>query len=669
MGPPMKLVDGVLKPARATGGRVVGRSKPIQAPLSRLKEIAKTQAPRICVTRALGGIGDVLMTTPALAAIKREWPNSHLTYATDFKYLDGALKDILAHNPYIDELISHHIISSRNFDVSYDVSSVCLQYERPGTKPPNRIDLFAQHVGIPLDGIRCLPTYILAPDEITWAKKRFAKMLKRVQKPIYIGIQPRSTTPRRNWPIEKVKELIGLLAQNPAFKVIVFDSDFAGGPTDESKWNFLNVETFINFGIRQITAALNELDLFVCMDSGLLHLAGALNKKIVSIFGSTHPESRINHYPNATAVWRADELHCSGGKDLACWYENCKNHFACLTRITVEDVYNAIMKRIDEPLKEATSSTASNTTIHKPVIRLKRSRGGIGDILCTTCAIRVLKENVPDVLITVEMPPEYHCIFDNHPDIDQCIAYNSKVEMNPYAISSVDFAKADAKEEVESLNKTGKVKKTRPEMYIEAIGGTPTASNTIPQIYLTEEEFNWTKQKIAYEAGLTYITTTLRTADRYRDWPEENYFTLFSLAAKKYPNWRFILTAAQRSDMPFPPNVIDLTGFGIRRMFSAVGISNIVLTPDTSLLHVAAALEKPCVALFGPIDDQARCKHYTKTVIVKDEDRDCMPCWRNANKPCKHASETEDDLSYCMTNIPVDRVLEALEQEAKCIVV
>ncbi len=53
-----------------------------------------------------------------------------------------------------------------------------------------------------------------------------------------------------------------------------------------------------------ISATLDDeqIDVVVCPDSALLHLAGALNKKIVTIFGPIPPQSRINYYANATVL-------------------------------------------------------------------------------------------------------------------------------------------------------------------------------------------------------------------------------------------------------------------------------------------------------------------------------------------------------------------------------
>ena len=66
----------------------------------RLDKLITSDRPIICIKRRLGGIGDVIMTTPLLKAMKKLLPNCHLIYATDIAYSNGALADIINHNPY-----------------------------------------------------------------------------------------------------------------------------------------------------------------------------------------------------------------------------------------------------------------------------------------------------------------------------------------------------------------------------------------------------------------------------------------------------------------------------------------------------------------------------------------------------------------------------------------
>ena len=96
---------------------------------------------QICIQRKLGGLGDVLMTTPTVRAIRQEYPNCIITYATD-----PTLFKVLENNPDIDKIVDFGTIDPGSYDYFADVTSVCPPYEKTSNPPINRIDLFAKYV-------------------------------------------------------------------------------------------------------------------------------------------------------------------------------------------------------------------------------------------------------------------------------------------------------------------------------------------------------------------------------------------------------------------------------------------------------------------------------------------------------------------------------------------
>ena len=87
-------------------------------------------------------------------------------------------------------------------------------------------------------------------------------------------------------------------------------------------------------------------DILVCPDSMMLHLAGALNIKTVSLFGSMPPACRINHYPNAVAVVN-QQVSC-----LGCIYASCPNNFYCMSSILPQAVLVAVNLKLKSNLIE-----------------------------------------------------------------------------------------------------------------------------------------------------------------------------------------------------------------------------------------------------------------------------------------------------------------------------
>tara|TARA_R110002020_G_scaffold268819_3_gene484112 strand:- start:50013 stop:52082 length:2070 start_codon:yes stop_codon:yes gene_type:complete len=327
--------------SRSTPNRLVGRDN-----LMTIGKLLSGEKLKICIARMKGGIGDVLMTTPLLKAIKTRYPDCELTYATDFKYASGALKDLLENNPYIDHLIPKQQAKRNKYHLYSDITSVGLGRERRGYAPQNRIDMFADYVGISL--IDSVPTFITTAKEKAWARSMINKWTKGRQSKI-ITMHVSSVDERRNWPVKNFAEVIKQMTHKyPDVFFIIFDQHKKGA------WGFKNTQDASSYDIRAKAALIEASHLFLGPDSGLLHLAGALNKDIVSVFGSTPPEARINHYVNASAV--TANVMCR-----FCWYEPCDLKFSCMVNIRVNDVINEIEKKL---IANKALSVSVNGAIH-----------------------------------------------------------------------------------------------------------------------------------------------------------------------------------------------------------------------------------------------------------------------------------------------------------------
>lgn len=294
--------------------------------------------PRFALVRTLGGLGDALMVTPTFKALKEKYPGCHITYGTTKEYSGGVLFDILENNPYIDELVPYQQIDKANFDLYADLTSIGVKDEFVLDKPKDRQAIWANYVGVNLDDGKCI--YVVEEDEKKWAKD-WLDDHKKNRGTRFVFIQPGSFADRRNWPREKMIELMQKMHKFD--KSIVFlVHDFNVGEYKD-KWSSLpNTVNISDFNIRSIAAIMEQSDLVIAHDSGMLHLAGALDCKIVSIFGSTHPMSRINWFKNCIAVWQKN-LACA-----PCWYKACGNHYYCMKALDVQDVYGASLYMLDK---------------------------------------------------------------------------------------------------------------------------------------------------------------------------------------------------------------------------------------------------------------------------------------------------------------------------------
>lgn len=315
---------------------------------------------RICVYRNLGGLGDILMATPIAKGAKKKYPKCHVTYAVDTKYANGGLLALLENNPYIDEIIDYTLFKREDYDVYGDITRVGLPEEKPYTIPPNRIDLFAQSMGIPLFG-DFLPTYIVTEEERQDAFKWMDRNLNGINCKALIAVHTRSNDPKRTWPKQNVMRFVDL-ARRSGYHCLIFGW---GDPRDE--WNLAGSTRVFDFPTRKAAAILDQCDVLVCPDSMMLHLGGALSMKMVSIFGAMPPACRINHYQNAVAVVNT-QLAC-----LGCIYSQCDKNFMCMQSVTEQQVLQSVEKQLESELKLPGESNKEITDTVSPIKRRVKS--------------------------------------------------------------------------------------------------------------------------------------------------------------------------------------------------------------------------------------------------------------------------------------------------------
>jgi ADP-heptose:LPS heptosyltransferase len=285
----------------------------------------KTGNVKICVYRRLGGIGDVLMITPALRQIKADFPNCVLHFAVDRKSTGRDIYYELVKNaPFLDAVLDQRYTREEDYDRTQDISHVCIRYERKGLPVINRIDLFARALGIPkLDNT--LPFYQVEYDEFLQAQS-FCVPLRKSQKKL-VGLHTASMEGKRCWPAKKYYDLIRIAQkENPDYHFVIFDHNSVCKGIDR----YDNCTVVGDIEIRLKFALIAQLDCFLGPDSGLMHIAGALHIPTVVVFGSIPPMARINYYPSHREL-RTNNMPC-----LGCWYTKCDRDAECMQKVTAK---------------------------------------------------------------------------------------------------------------------------------------------------------------------------------------------------------------------------------------------------------------------------------------------------------------------------------------------
>ncbi len=120
-------------------------------------------------------------------------------------------------------------------------------------------------------------------------------------------------------------------------------------------------------------------------------------------------------------------------------------------------------------------------------------------------------------------------------------------------------------------------------------------------------------------------------------WPVAHFAELAQRLASDFADLRFAILGGA-ADAPLgaaiahavPGRCLDLTGqTTLPEMVELVRASTLMVTNDTGPMHVAAALGKPVVALFGPTEPRRTGPYGQLDSVLQVSDLPCVPCLKD----------------------------------------
>lgn len=310
-------------------------------------------------------IGDIVLTTPVMRCLKNQLPNAEIHYATK-----NAFKGILENNPYVDKV---HILSastntlikelkSEQFDVVIDLHKnlrtlkiklalgirnysfdklnikkwlfVNLKFKvMPDKHIVERYLETLQPLGIKNDHLG-LDYFIPSNDVVN-----LATLPEAFKHTGYVAIAIGAQHSTKRLPESKLKELIDKIS----LPVLLLGGkeDTAMGDTllgyfPDSK---IILNTCGQYNLNQSASLVEQSSYLYTHDTGLMHIAAALKKRIVSIWGNTVPEFGMFPYKTEYVSWQVGGLSCRPCSKIG--FNTCpQKHFNCMNEqvLPVEDI-------------------------------------------------------------------------------------------------------------------------------------------------------------------------------------------------------------------------------------------------------------------------------------------------------------------------------------------
>lgn len=333
----------------------------------------------------LSSLGDVLMSVPAVKAIRDRFPEAHISWLAE-----GSVSEFLACQDFIDEVIrfprsdvaeglkTGNIVRAgkamspflrhlrkREYDLIVDfhgiAKSALFSIIARGKKKIGFGDMYAKekshffyHHRVngwdkrihKVERSMLLANHLGYTGSIPEVTLRVSDdaaavidtFLHKIKTPSTLfAINPFSSvgTDFKRWPIERYGELITRMKGTLGGQTVIL-----WGPGEEKEAKRLQAMSgdgahlACPTNIPQLFALLKKISIYIGGDTGVMHLATAARTPVVAIFGPT--DAKVNAPYGAEHIVIRDDVPCS-----PCKNKNCKER-QCLTQITVDEVFKDV---------------------------------------------------------------------------------------------------------------------------------------------------------------------------------------------------------------------------------------------------------------------------------------------------------------------------------------
>jgi len=319
-------------------------------------------------------IGDIVLTTPVIRCLRKKYPDAAIHYLTKKSF-----KNIIESNPYVDKvhLLNNdfdtmmHELKEENFDYIIDLHHnlrtlrIKRQFKNTPSYSFNKLNVekwvYTNFKWNILPKIHIVERYLATvaalgiEDDGLGLDYFIPNQYKIKQSDIpaahqlgYIAVAIGAALATKKMPIHK---LIALC------KAIQYPIILLGGKEDylagEEIAKLDNVKIYNacgKFNLDESADLVNNAKLVVTHDTGLMHIAAALQKPIISIWGNTVPSFGMYPYYGKKSsqqyyIVQVNKLWCRPCSKIG--YKKCPlGHFKCMENIAVNEIVNIVNEKL-----------------------------------------------------------------------------------------------------------------------------------------------------------------------------------------------------------------------------------------------------------------------------------------------------------------------------------
>jgi ADP-heptose:LPS heptosyltransferase/glycosyltransferase involved in cell wall biosynthesis len=299
-----------------------------------------------------GGIGDVVCTLPAVATLRRNEPSAVIVYLTR-----RVKVPVVECCPSVDLVVEE----------GTPLAKYCHRFLKPKCNPHpllpdernppeqrkriHMVEEFAKSIDLSSLSERSARLKVPANEQ-----EQMGRRLRKINletRPVVV-IHTGPTWQVKEWPTANWRELVTRMKDELGIVVVQIGQDYcATGETRLSPRIEGSVDWVGQLSIKEMLALLKTAQLFVGIDSGMLHLAGAVSAPCVGVFGPTDPQCILPRESPALGV--TSKVECLGChhnvQGPTHWQSGCPNAIRCMSELSVEDVFLACSKLLGTPVQ------------------------------------------------------------------------------------------------------------------------------------------------------------------------------------------------------------------------------------------------------------------------------------------------------------------------------
>lgn len=331
----------------------------------------------------LGAMGDVILAVPSIRMVRERFPNAFISLVVDKQFAP-----LLSNVPYLDEVFPvsrgrlpkllyllkvAKKIRREGFEISIDLQNSkwthLLTYfagvkERYGfsrgkmgfllNRPDNSHNVVESPVENQFRILSKLGVRKIDGRLELWADPQANEKIEACIDSVVskengglvgfvIGSSAHWTTKR--WPIQSFQKLSERLIKEANCRIALIGSNEDAVYMKEAGVNLKDSGYVLDFlgktSAQELVALVKRLDVIVTGDTAPLHVANAMQVKMVALFGPTDPKKHVQGSGESVILTR--NLECQ-----PCYEGSCANQeqLACLKQITVDEVFQAVLSQL-----------------------------------------------------------------------------------------------------------------------------------------------------------------------------------------------------------------------------------------------------------------------------------------------------------------------------------